>query len=118
MIINGRIIERGLIIDERWIEKILNGSKTWEMRSTKTKIRGDVALIKKGTGTIVGIAEIYDCISCDSEKLPLAVGFHGIPPSMPNVFDKWNVAWKLRAVERLEPIPYQHKQGAVIWVKL
>lgn len=118
MIINGIEIERGLIIDEPWIEKILSGSKTWEMRSRKTKIRGKIALIKKGSGLIVGIADLYGCLSCDPEKLPIAVGFHGIPPSMFNVFEKWNVAWKLRSVERVEPIPYQHKQGAVIWVKL
>ncbi|CAM0103508.1 ASCH domain-containing protein [Vibrio phage 340E47.2] len=117
MIIDGVEISRGLIIDEPWISKILSGEKTWEMRSAKTKVRGEIALIKKGTGTIVGTVELYDCLSCDPEKLPMGVS-HCIPRSMFNVFEKWNVAWKLRGVKAISPIPYKHKQGAVIWVKL
>lgn len=117
MIIGGKEITRGLIVDEPWIGKILSGEKTWEMRSTKTKVRGEIALIKKGTGTIVGTVEIYDCLSCDPEKLPMAIS-HCIPSGMSHVFKKWNVAWKLRNVKPINPIPYTHKQGAVIWVKI
>ncbi|AUR86569.1 ASCH domain protein [Vibrio phage 1.086.O._10N.222.51.F8] len=116
MNINGKEIARGLIVDEPWISKILSGEKTWEMRSTKTKVRGEIALIKKGSGTIVGTVEIYDCMACDPEKLPMAIS-HCIPSSF-NVFEKWNVAWKLRGAKEIKPIPYNHKQGAVIWVKL
>lgn len=118
MIINGLEITRGLIIDEPWIEKILNGSKTWEMRSTKTSIRGPIALIKKGSGTIVGIANLHNCVTCDPEKLPMGGAYHGIPSNMSYVFEKWHIAWQLKDVERVDPIPYEHKQGAVIWVKL
>ena len=117
MIIDGVEIERGLIIDDPWISKILSGEKTWEMRSSKTKVRGTIALIKKGTGTIVGTVELYDCLACDPEKLPMGTR-HCIPRSMSSVFDKWNVAWKLRGVKKIEPIKYTHRQGAVIWVKL
>lgn len=117
MIINGKEITHGLIIDEPWIGLILQGRKTWEMRSRKTKVRGDVALIRKGSGMIVGTVELYDCITCDPELLPLS-SFHCIPQSQAHVFDKWNIAWKLRNVEVIEPTPYKHKQGAVIWVKI
>src|SRR3546814_17113863 len=57
----------GLIIDEPWISKILEGDKVWEMRSRRTSKRGVVALIRKGSGTIVGVAKIDGC----SEPLSL-----------------------------------------------
>lgn len=117
MKIEGVEITRALIIDEPWIGKILSGEKTWEMRSTKTKIRGSIALIKKGSGKIVGIAELYDCIVCDPELLHLTNN-HCIPRNMSRVFEKWNVAWKLRNSKKINPITYEHRQGAVIWVKI
>ncbi|ELN6870696.1 hypothetical protein AB0485_004011 [Vibrio parahaemolyticus] len=41
---------------------ILAGLKVWEMRSTKTKIRGTIALIEQGTGLIVGLANLTDSL--------------------------------------------------------
>lgn len=116
MIIDGKEITHGLIIDKPWIDMILMGEKTWEMRSRMTKIRGKIALIKKGSGKIYGVCDLYDCITCDSDVLDEAVSDHCVADS--NLLKKWNVAWKLRNVEQIKPIPYQHKQGAVIWVKL
>jgi hypothetical protein len=49
---------KGLIIDDPWISLILAGEKTWEMRSTATQQRGLIALIRKGTGTVVGTARV------------------------------------------------------------
>lgn len=118
MIINGKEIKRGLIIDEPWIDLILQGHKTWEMRSGITNIRGDIALIKKGSGMIVGTAELYDCMVCHPNILQIRSQQHCIPDSMGHLLDKWNVAWKLRDAEEIKPIPYKHKQGAVIWVRL
>lgn len=116
MIIEGKEISHGLIIDEPWISKILSGEKVWEMRSTKTKIRGDIALIKKGSGKIVGTCELFDCLSCDPNMLHLAINHHCISDRV--LFKKWNIAWKLRKAKSINPIAYQHKRGAVIWVKL
>lgn len=62
MITDDSEIKRGLVIAQPWITKILNGEKTWEMRSSNTSVRGPVALIEKGSGTIVGIATIEDSI--------------------------------------------------------
>lgn len=52
------IVRKALIIDSPWIEKILAGEKTWEMRSTRTKLRGPFGLIQKGSGQIKGIAHL------------------------------------------------------------
>lgn len=41
---------KALIIDEPWVSLILGGSKTCEMRTTHTQVRGRIALIRKGLG--------------------------------------------------------------------
>ena len=43
---------KGLIVDEPWISKILAGEKIWEMRSKTTAVRGQIGLIRKGSGAV------------------------------------------------------------------
>lgn len=50
----------GLIIKDPYLSYILDGTKTWEMRSTSTKQRGLVTLIKNRTGKVWGLAELVD----------------------------------------------------------
>ena len=45
---------KGLVIREPFVDWILDGLKTWEIRRSATMIRGPVALIMGGSGTIVG----------------------------------------------------------------
>lgn len=120
MKINGVEYTRALIIDEPWIKQILQGTKTWEMRSTSTKIRGPIALVKKGTGTIVGTAELDHCGAAfhDIEQLQKFSRMHQIDYIHNPDLKKWNTPWVLKNVRRIEPINYQHKKGAVIWVKI
>lgn len=115
------IFEKGIIIDEPWIGKILSGEKTWEMRSTGARHRGPIALIKKGSKTVFGVAELYDCSDRLSlDELKGSQDQHCIPDSILEAPDyKWNVAWKLKNIHRLDqPVPYQHKGGSTIWVSL
>lgn len=51
---------KGLIIDQPWIGLILSGKKTWEMRKTACHHRGRIALIRKGSGQVVGTADIVN----------------------------------------------------------
>jgi hypothetical protein len=51
---------RGLLIKEPWIGKILKGLKKWEIRGSKTNIRGTIALIRSGSGLIVGTCDLVD----------------------------------------------------------
>lgn len=51
-------MERALIVRQPWIEKILSGEKTWEMRSKRTLVRGRIGLIEQGTGLIVGECDL------------------------------------------------------------
>lgn len=116
------MISRALVIDQPWITLILDGKKTWEMRSTGTSIRGPIGLIQKGTGRVVGAAEIVGCEGpLDREARVAAAKYHQIPLQQvqSGAVDKWCYAWKLANVKRLAtPISYVHPKGAVIWVTL
>ena len=52
--------ERALIIRSPHIEKVLAGTKTWEIRSRSTNIRGPIALIRSESGLVVGTCELVD----------------------------------------------------------
>jgi hypothetical protein len=113
---------KGLLIKTPWIDKILDGFKTWEIRGSNTKIRGPIALIRSGSGTVVGICELEDVIGPVSiSKLRISKSFHAIPTNRfkkglpyPNTY-----AWVMGNIKRLnKPVPYEHPRGAVIWVNL
>lgn len=44
MLINDIEITHGLIIRKEWLDLILSGKKKWEMRSGRTRIRGDIKM--------------------------------------------------------------------------
>lgn len=114
-------ITHGLVIDTPWIDKILVGNKVWEMRSRATARREYIALIKKGTKHIFGIAEIYACVGPLTQlEIQKSESQHQVPASIyQHDGFKWNFAWKLKNVRAIaSPIPYVHKPGAVIWVSL
>lgn len=114
-------ITRGLIIREEPLDRILSGMKTWEMRTGHTKIRGTVALIRKGSKAIFGVADIVDSRGPFSRAEMLeSVRCHGIVPDRLDNSDvtDYRFAWVLQKVRRLpRQIRYQHK-GGVIFVTL
>ncbi len=113
-------ITRGLVIDAPWIDLILSGEKTWEMRTTSTSHRGWFGLIRKGSGAVYGIARLDESGEPLSTIEMLATMHrHHIPESAirDGAISKWTTPWKLGAVKRLaQPVPYRHKPGDVIWV--
>jgi hypothetical protein len=115
-------VATGLIIDEPWITHILNGDKTWEMRSAATRKRERIGLIRKGSGMVVGEASLVDCLSpLTREEMLAAVEKHQISAEqiLSGDVDSWCHPWVLQDVIRYEaPIPYDHPSGAVIWVRL
>jgi hypothetical protein len=52
----------GIVIKPPWIELILAGEKTWEIRGSRTAQRGRVALIKSGSGMIFGTVDLTECL--------------------------------------------------------
>lgn len=111
----------GLVIESRWIQKLIDGSKTWEMRATGTKKRGAIALVEKGSGLVVGAARLLNVQGpFGQEELADHELKHRIPPEIHRAPGyKWHYAWVLQdAIALPSPVPYRHKTGAVIWVKL
>jgi len=51
---------RGLLIKSPWIDRILEGKKTWEIRGSNTKKRGEIGLIKSGSGMVYGTVNIVE----------------------------------------------------------
>jgi len=51
-----------VLIRAPFVDWILEGKKTWEIRSRATHIRGRIGLIKCKTLTVVGTCEIVDVI--------------------------------------------------------
>lgn len=109
---------KGLIIKKPWIDYILDGRKTWEIRGSNTHIRGKIALIQSGSGLIVGTAELVDSKKLSLEEYQNAVEFHCIEDC--SIAPYKNIyAWVLFNAVRLKtPIHYHHPLGAVIWVNL
>ena len=48
----------GLLIRSPYVDWILAGSKTWEIRGSSTAKRGRIALIQSGSGTVIGVADL------------------------------------------------------------
>jgi hypothetical protein len=114
---------RALIIDEPWISAILRGEKIWEMRKRNCKVRGPIALIRKGSGHVVGVAELVDSLQVltTPQAYADAEPKHRIPPErQASAFrDGWVTPWVIASARPLRrPVPYSHPSGAVIWVTL
>jgi len=72
---------KALIVRQPWVERILSGAKTWELRGSRTHVRGPIALIEAGTGHVVGTAELRDVIGPLSQAaLSRTTRYHAIAP--------------------------------------
>lgn len=110
-----------LIIKKQWLDKILAGEKTWELRGSNTKVRGRIWLIASKSGVVSGTCDLVDSIGPLSLKqLQTNAAKHGVSAEeFTEADDKKFFAWVLDGVKILEkPEPYTHPQGAIIWVKL
>jgi hypothetical protein len=114
---------RALVIRRPFVDWILDGKKTWEIRGTATKIRGPIALIAGGTGTIVGTCELVD-VRGPLKVTELVANAHCLneaPSELkgPRYYGDHTYAWVLASARRLKkPTNYRHPSGAVIWVTL
>ena len=108
-------------IREPWIDLILHGVKTWEIRSKFTKKLGPVALIRAGSKTVVATAILSEVIQLTTktalENAP-KMGMKKLTREMARGVNG-QYAWVLKDVIPFKnPVPYNHKSGAVVWVTL
>ncbi len=113
---------RALVVDEPWIGLILSGAKTWEMRTRPLRLSGRVGLIRKGSGLVVGTADVAGSgPPLDAASYAAAEPCHRIPPDRQAVAlaGGWTHPWLLSGARPLaSPVPYRHPRGAVIWIVL
>lgn len=115
-------ITKALVVDQPWIDLILSGRKTWEMRGTSTSFRGWFGLIRKGSGQVVGAARLTGAGEpLSTEQMIATIDRHHIPEQMirSGAVSKWTTPWHLADARPLpQPVPYRHPWGAVTWVNL
>lgn len=110
---------RGLLIKSPWIDMIMAGEKTWELRSRPTNIRGKIALIRSGSGLIVGTAALVDCFPVSDRQLSKNQSKHRVSMAQVHDYGEQFFVWQLESTRPFtKPKPYRHPQGAVIWVTL
>lgn len=111
--------DRALVVQTHWCNLILKGIKSWEMRSTRTNVRGTIGLIESGSGLIVGKANLTDSLDAllGSEYFNHTDKHQINDPAL--ALSKWKYPWVLEDAHIfVDPIRYSHPKGAVIWVRL
>jgi hypothetical protein len=111
---------RALLIRRPWIDLILAGKKTWEIRGARTSIRGRIGLIASRSGTVIGVCDLVDCIGpLTAEQFRKNAKKAGMRPSEATLgYYRQTYAWVFEKPRLLkQPGLYQHPSGAVIWVK-
>lgn len=115
-------INKALIVADPWIVFPLNGTRTWEMRSSGASHRSWFGFIRKGTGAVYRVARLFHvCAPLSPTETIATIDHHWTPEAMiRNGKDaKWNTPWKLADVRRLPgPVPRVHKTGAATCVEL
>jgi len=112
---------RGLIIRSPYIDWILEGKKTWEIRGSNSHVRGKIALIRSGSGLVVGTCKLVGVVGpLTLRELKKHASKLGRTSSeiRSKPYEK-TYAWALSNAVRLKhPRRYKHRPGAVIWVRL
>lgn len=110
---------KGLIVKPKWADLILKGDKTLELRSSNTKIRGTIGIIKSKTGQVFGEVDIVDSIELTDDMFYELQDKHKVFCERDEISYKKIYAWVLENPKIYEnPVSYTHKQGCVIWVNI
>lgn len=119
---SGGDVAQGLVIADPWVDLILSGRKTWEIRGEPVGKRGPFAVLRKGTGTIAGVATLAGVRGpLSMDELRATHHLHAVPVERFGGEYRYEnpYAWILEAPIRLpRPVPYRHPSGAVKWVNL
>jgi hypothetical protein len=111
-----RCAAMALTVKKEWLDLILAGKKTWEIRGTSTDRRGLIHFAQSGSGQLRGRAKLVGCRQLDRDTFMQHKRFHQIRNVKMVKYKKiW--AWILEDAEPHDmPFDYSHKQGAVIFV--
>jgi hypothetical protein len=110
-----------LVVAEPHASQIAIGEKTLELRPTRSrKVGSTIAIIAKGTGTIIGTVRIAGVIGpLTTDELRDLRHRHMASPELVAAHPGWRFGWELdSAVKFSTPVPYTHPNGAQSFVIL
>ena len=112
-----RSAKKALVVKKKWLDLILAGLKTWEIRGRPTAKRGWIHLAEsQAGGKLMGRARLVKCLQLSREAFNIHRKRHCVPSWGMVPYDT-PYAWVLEDAEKFEkPFEYEHKQGAVSWV--
>ena len=70
-----------LTLKQEWIDLILTGRKTWEIRSKPIRKRERIALAESSTAVLRGDVEIVNCVRLDAQSFASSFDKHCVPQS-------------------------------------
>lgn len=110
---------RCLKINEMWVNFILSGNKTWEIRHRNTKIRERIALGNTKSKRVVGYATIVDSVEMTIEELKKHNDKHQANDFLDNYAKKRKTlfAWFLKDVE-VEAVPKRYSRSTGSWCRI
>jgi hypothetical protein len=112
---------KALIIKPGPMRMILDGSKCWEIRRGRCHVRGLIGLIESGSGSVVGVAEVADCVGPLTRETRIQ-NARKMGVTVDEAAQRWQqglYAWVLKKRRRLvNPVQYKHPHGAIRWVPL
>ena len=108
---------KALVVKKKWLDLILAGAKTWEIRGTATAKRGWIHFAEsQAGGKLRGRARLVNCFCIPRESFHRHYKKHCVPSLSVVPYVKI-YAWVLEDAEEFEkPFEFDHKRGAVIWV--
>ena len=112
-----RSAPRVLTIKPQWLRLILEGKKTWEIRSNDLKQLGPVHLSASGTNDIVATCEVSQCVRLTPGIFYDSIAKHRLS-ELGKVKHENPYAWVLTDEKRLDlPLVYKHKISAVMFTR-
>ena len=112
-----RSAKTALVVKKKWLDLILAGRKTWEIRGSSTTKRGWIHFAEsQAGGKLMGRARLVICYPVQRKSFKQHFNHHCVP-SVTMVPYLTPYAWVLEDAEKFEkPFEYEHKKGAVIWI--
>lgn len=111
----------GLIIKKKWLDLIMSGKKTLEIRGCDThKLNEPIYLLESGTHLVRGICIIVSSHLMTYQNWEKFKNLHCVNLSFLELNKHYHTAygWELKDVKPVkETLYYKHPKGAVIWVK-
>ncbi|WP_461866699.1 ASCH domain-containing protein [Thermococcus sp.] len=111
---------RGLIVKEPFASWIVEGKKVWEIRKSRTKVRGRILIINKGKA--IGSVELIDVLGpFTPEELAQHEDKHMVSYDFLEKYSKGKklYAWVFQNPEKFSsPERVKVSKGAQIWVKV